>query len=217
MKYILSILFFVNVTAYGQISLEKAQDSLQKYRLGVSTYFGDFMGHAGYGAGVILTNDGGAAGFGDGDYGTELIKLDKTGKVQWRKKIKKQFAETEPQCVVQDAAGNFYVFILNYNPAGYRGGCERMICFNKTGTLLWDKILGNYTLLNCPTVSYVHKLKEGGIEVRGHVVREKPAEGKDPKYRYWQGWFNSTGKVKEQTGDVIDWANKEWEKKFKPE
>jgi hypothetical protein len=218
MKSILTILlFFACVTVYGQITIQRAQDSLQQYHLGTSTYFEDFMGHSGYGARVILTTDGGAAGFGDGDNGTELIKLDKNGKVQWRKKIKKQFEETEPQCVVQDNLGNFYVFILNYNPNGYRGGAERVICFNKAGTLLWDKILGTYTLLNRPTVSYVHMLKDGRIEMRGHVVREKPAEGKDPSYHYWQGWYSSKGILTEKTGEIIDWSNPVWQEKFKPE
>jgi hypothetical protein len=217
MRYILISLLFFSVTAHGQLTIQRAQDSLQQYHLGTSTYFEDFVGKPGYGARVILTPDGGAAGFGDGDNGTELIKLDKNGKVTWRKKIKKQFEETEPQCVAQDNLGNFYVFILNYNPQGYRGGAERVICFSKIGTVLWDKILGGYTLLNRPTVSYVRTLKDGRIEMRGHVVREKPAEGKDPKYHYWQGWFNAKGVLTEKTGDYIDWGKPEWQEKFKPE
>jgi hypothetical protein len=217
MKSIFIILLFASFTAYGQLTIERAQDSLRKSHLGTSTYFDDFIGHPGYGAQVILTNDGAAAGFGDGDNGLELIKLDKNGKVEWRKKIKKQFEETEAQCVVQDNTGNFYVFMLNYNPNGYRGGAERVVCFNKIGTLLWDKILGTYTLLNRPTVSYVHMLKDGRIEMRGHVALEKPAQGKDPDYHYWQGWFNSKGILAEKTGEIIDWKNPELQKKFKPE
>jgi len=213
----LLILLFVNVTVYGQLTIQQAQDSLRKYHLGTSTYFDDFIGHPGYGAQVVTTSDGGAAGFGDGDYGTEIIKLNKNGKVEWRRKINKQFEETEPQCVAQDKAGNFYVFILNYNPKGYRGGAERVICINKTGTILWDKILGTYTLLNRPTVSYVNALNDGRIEMRGHMVKEQPAPGKDPNYRYWQGWFTSKGILTEKIGDVIDWKNSEWQKKFKPE
>jgi hypothetical protein len=217
MRALLIILLFINATAYGQLTVKTAQDSLQKYHLGTSTYFEGFINHPGYGAAVILTKDGGAAGFGDGDNGTELIRLDKKGNVLWRKSIKKQFEETEPQCVAQDTAGNFYVFILNYNPAGYRGGCERVICFSKKGTLLWDKMLGTYTLLNRPTVSYIRTLKDGRIEMRGHVAKEKPLQGKDPVYHYWQGWFNSKGFLTEKVGEVIDWNNPEQQKKFKPE
>lgn len=88
MKPILFIILLgVSVTVKGQLTLERAQDSLQKYHLGASTYFEEFLGHTGYGAQVILTTDGGAAGFGDGDNGTELIKLDKNGKVVWRKSV----------------------------------------------------------------------------------------------------------------------------------
>lgn len=213
----IAILLFACLTANGQMTIERAKDSLQQYHLGASTYFQDFVGKPGYGAWVILTTDGGAAGFGDGDNGTELIKLDKNGKVAWRKKIVKQFEETEPQCVAQDLVGNFYVFILNYNPKGYRGGAERVICYSKTGTLLWDKLLGTYTLLNRPTVSYVRQLKDGRIEMRGHVVREKPAAGKDPAAKYWQGWFNSKGVLTEKTGEVIDWSKPEAMGRYKPE
>jgi hypothetical protein len=217
MRYLLMLVFFLNLTAYGQLTVNQAQDSLQKFHLGTSTYFTDFLAHPGYGASVILTRDGGAVGFGDGDNGLELIKLDKKGAIQWRKGIKRRFESIEPQCVAQDSLGKLYVFILNYNPAGYRGGSEQVICFSKTGTQLWDKMLGPYTLLNNPTVSYVRTLKDGRIEMRGHVVREKPLPEKDPVYRYWQGWYDSKGVLTVKTGDVIDWANPEWMKKFKPE
>jgi len=217
MRSILLIFLFTSVSSFAQLTIKTAQDSLQKYHLGWSTYFEDFIGHPGYGTGVILTVDGGAAGFGDGDNGLELIKLYKTGKVAWRKKIKKQFENMEPQCVAQDNLGNFYVFMLNYNPNGYRGGSERVVCFNKIGTLLWDKMLGPYTLLNNPTVSSVRMTKDGKIEMRGHVVKEKPAEGQDPKYHYWQGWFDSKGVLTQKVGDYIDWSKPEWQAKFKPE
>lgn len=217
MKYIVYILFFASIQAYGQLTFQQAQDSLRKFHLGVSTYFEEFEGHDSYGAGINLTKDGGAAGFGDGDNGLELIKLDKTGKVQWRKSIKKQFEETEAQCVAQDSYGNFYLFMLNYNPEGYRGGSERLVCFSNKGVLLWDKMLGKYTLLNNPVVSYVHRLTDGRIEMRGHIVKEEPIPGKDPVYRYWQGWYNSKAVFTSKTGDVIDWKNSEWKSRLKPE
>jgi len=142
MKNTVFLFVLISASTYGQLTLRQAQDSLQHYHLGVSTYFSDFLGHAAYGAGVNLTKDGGAVGFGDGDNGLELIKLDKTGKTQWRKSIKKQFEETEAQCVALDSLGNFYVFMLNYNPAGYRGGSERVVCFSSKGVQLCDKMLG---------------------------------------------------------------------------
>ncbi len=217
MKKILFFLLLVNVSAFGQLTFSQAQDSLQKYHLGVSTYFSDFLGHQSYGAGVNLTKDGGAVGFGDGDNGLELIRLDKTGKVLWRKGMKKQFEEVESQCVAQDSLGNFYVFMLNYNPKGYRGGSERVICFSAKGILLWDKMLGNYTMINNPVVSFVRTVDGGRIEMRGHIATEQPLPGKDPSYHYWQGWYTSKGILKTKVGDIIDWSNPLWMKKFKPE
>jgi len=141
MKNTFILILFISANTFGQVTYRQAQDSLQKYHLGMSTYFDVFNDKPGYGAGINLTKDGGAAAFGDGDNGMEIIKLDKTGKVQWRKPLKKQFEEVEPQCVAQDTLGNFYVFMLNYNPQGYRGGSERVVCFNSKasycGTRCW--------------------------------------------------------------------------------
>lgn len=217
MKYTIFVLLFVNIQAYSQLTFQQAQDSLLKFHLGVSTYFADFEGHESYGAGINLTKDGGAVGFGDGDNGLELIKLDKTGKVQWRKSLKKQFDETEPQCVAQDMLGNFYLFMLHYNSKVYRGGSERLVCFSNKGVLLWEKMLGTFALLNNPIVSYVRTLDDGRIEIRGHIVKERPLPEKDPLYHFWQGWCNSKGVLTTKTGDVIDWKNPEWKTKFKPE
>ena len=56
----------------------------------------------------------------------------------------------------------------------------------------------------------------GKIYMRGHMAKEKPADG-DPKYLYWEGWLDATGKLTQQTGEQIDWSKDEWQKKFKPE
>jgi hypothetical protein len=42
-------------------------------------------------------------------------------------------------------------------------------------------------------------------------------EGKDPVYRYWEGWLDSTGKLTQKANETIDWKKDEWQKKFKPE
>src|SRR5438132_13758938 len=76
MSRIAIILFLVSPTVFGQLTIDAAKDSLvTKYHIGASTYLDQFVGHPGYGAIVILTNDGGAAAFGDGDEGLMLIWL----------------------------------------------------------------------------------------------------------------------------------------------
>jgi hypothetical protein len=135
MKYLLIALVSVSLTTYGQLSMESAREKIAPYRLGYSTYFEPFLEHAGYGAPWILTSDGGAAAFGD----NTLYKLDKTGKQQWMRTIKPQFDEMEPQSVVQDTKGNLYAFMLSYDQKRYRGGTERVVCYDKNGKLLWDK------------------------------------------------------------------------------
>jgi len=213
MKHLIVILLSVSLAGYGQLPLDSARKIIAQYRLGYSTYFEPFLEHPGYGAPWILTSDGGAAGFGD----NVLYKLDKSGKEAWKRTIKPQFDEMESQCVAQDTKGNFYVFMLSYDGKRYRGGSERVVCYDKTGKLVWDKTLGAYTQLNNPIVSYTRPLKDGRIYLRGHIAKEKPPAGKDPVYRYWEGWLDSPGKLTQQAGEEIDWKKEEWQKRFKPE
>ncbi|HWA32888.1 MAG TPA: hypothetical protein VG737_02105 [Cyclobacteriaceae bacterium] len=219
MKHILTItLVMIASNTTAQMTIDAARDSLvRKYHIGASTYLDQFVGHAGYGAVVITTSDGGAAAFGDGDEGLNLYKLDKTGKLQWKKKIARKGTEMEPQCVVQDSKGNFYLFSLVYGLTSYRGGCERIVYVSKAGTLGFDKQIGTCQMINSPTVSYTRTLQDGRVAIRGHVATEKPAEGKDPVYHYWEAWINSTGTLTQKVGDVLDWSDEKWKKLFAPE
>lgn len=218
MKIPLLLFTGLTITTHGQLALTTANDStVRKYHIGASTYFDDFKGHAGFGALLILTNDGGAAAFGDGDEGTMLIKLDKTGKLQWKKNVKAKGDEVESQCVAQDKAGNFYVFQLVYDRAKYRGGNERVVCFTKSGTILWDKYIGQFSPINNPIASYIRSIDDGRIYIRGHIAPKAPPAGKDPEYHFWEGWLNSAGVLTQKAGEVIDWKKEEWQKKFKPD
>ncbi len=218
MKHLWIVLIFISSAGYCQLTVKMAQDSaVRKYHIGTYSYHEKFIGHNGYGAPLILTSDGGGAVFGDGDDGIMLVKLDKTGKLQWKRTLPRKGDEIESQSVVQDKLGNYYVFMLIYDNSKYRGGCERVIFLNKSGNIVWDKFIGSCELLNNPTVSYIRALSDGRIAMRGHVVTEKPQEGKDPVYHYWEGWLVSKGTLTQKSGAVIDWSNKEWEKKFNPD
>ncbi len=213
MKQVILILCLLSTNTFAQLTFDSVMVATQKYRLGYSTYFEPFMRKPGYGAPVILTSDGGGAAFGN----NTLYKLDRKGKEQWTREVKPQFDEMENQGVAQDKKGNLYVFSLSYDSKRYRGGSERVLCYDKTGKLLWDKTLGAYDVMNNPTISYIRQLDDGRVYMRGHVVKEKPLEGKDPVYRFWEGWLDSTGKLTQKAGDIIDWRKDEWQKKFKPE
>lgn len=206
-----SLLIATSVSA--QLSTDTAKVIVRSLRIGSYSYFEPFLEKKGYGAPWILTSDGGLAAFGSG----MLYKFDQQGKEQWHKSIAPQFDEIESQGVAQDTKGNFYVFMLSYDNKRYRGGSERVLCYKKDGTLLWDKTLGAYTLMNNPTISYIRTEQDGRIYLRGHKVTEKPVEGKDPNYRYWEGWLDSTGKIVEKVGERIDWSKSEWQKRFSPE
>jgi hypothetical protein len=212
------LLILVSIASRGQLALKVVQDSLvQKYHIGASSDFNLFAGHAGYGAPYILTNVGGGAAFGDGDEGTMLMVLNKAGKLQWKRLVKPKGDTQEPQSMAEDTGGNFYVFQLVYDHTKYRGGTERVVCINKVGTILWDKYLGTFTMMNNPTVAYIKSLPDGRIYMRGQVVTTAPPEGKDPEYHFWEGWLTKTGALTQKTGEVIDWKNSDWKKRFSPE
>jgi hypothetical protein len=221
MKYLIVLLSMFCSLAHGQISIDDARKAFYSYKLGSYDYHEQFVGCKGYGAPVIITKDGGVAFFGGtgdstGSYGL-IVKLGKDGKEEWKKAVRPQFDEIETQSVVQDNAGNFYVFLLSYDSKKYRGGCERVVYFKKDGTLIWDKIIGTCELVNNPVIAFIRSDADGRIALRGHVVNQKPNQGEDPKYHYWEGWIDKTGKLTQKTGEIIDWANQDWQKLFKPE
>lgn len=218
MKYIWIALLVTSNVTYGQLTMDMARDSMvRKYHIGTYSYHEQFMGHKGYGAPLILTSDGGGAAFGDGDEGIMLVKVDANGKEQWKTILPQKGDESESQSVVQDAMGNFYVFGLVYDHTKYRGGCERAVFITKAGKVVWDKFIGSCQLVNNPTVDYMKALGDGRIALRGHVVKVKPVEGKDPAYHFWEGWLDKTGKLTQKFGDVIDWKDPKWQDLFKPE
>ena len=211
-------MLLIPCASFAQLPLDQVQEkTVQKYHLGASTYFTDFIGHRGYGALVILTNDGGGAAFGSGDNGNELVKINKSGTEQWKRKVVSKGDEMEIQGVVEDKAGNFYLFMLVYDNAKYRGGTERVVCVNKAGMILWDKYIGQFAMVNNPTVSWIRTGVDGRINLRGHIVKAAPPQGKDPSYSFWEATIDSKGQVVAKTGDVIDWGNPEWKLKFQPE
>ena len=221
MRLIAPLLFLSTVT-FAQLTIDKAREVHNSNHLGTYSYHEAFIGHAGYGSPTILTSDGGAALFGDGDPVNEkaaahLVKLDKDGKELWRSYVFNKYDEMESQSVAQDSKGNYYVFMLVYSEKGYRGGAQRVVMFNKSGKLVWDKLMGTFTLLNRPTFSYIRSEPNGKIYLRGHIVKNAPPAGKDPDSRYFEGWLDDSGKLTQRSGDVIDWKNDEWQKKFKPD
>lgn len=221
MPKFLLLLFLISATASGQMSIDSARKIVKPYYISSYSYHQPFIGKKGYGAPVILTADGGAAVYGDsgdstGNFGL-LVRIGKDGKELWKQKIKAQFTEIESQSVAEDSKENLFVFLLSYDEKRYRGGTQRVLCYSKNGKLIWDKTIGNYTLINSPTISYIKSLSDGRIYLRGHVVADKPIAGKDPVYRYWEGWLDATGRYTQKTGDPIDWKDTKWMKLFGPE
>ncbi len=221
MKNILYVLLFISSCSFGQLTIEIALDSAYNLELGSYDYHQKFTGHTGYAAPLILTSDGGAAVFGDSEVDEErigkLVKMDKTGREEWALVIHPEFDEIESQSVIQDRDGNYYIFMLSYDYKRFRGGSERVIYLDGEGKIIWDKTFGEYSTLNSPAYSYIKLLDDGRISLRGHVVNEKPGEGKDPVYRYWEGWLNCSGEITQKAGDVIDWAKQDWQKWYEPE
>ena len=192
--------------------MDSLKNIVQPLHLGYSTYFSEFVGKPGYGSPYFPASDGGGAAFGD----NILYRFDKKGKQIWKRQIKDRYQEMESQVAAEDTKGNLYCFMLEYNTKVYRGGNERIVCYDKTGKLLFDKLIGKAAPLNNPIVSYVKPTSDGKIYMRGHMAKEKKENG-DPKYLFWEGWLDATGKLEQKVGEEIDWGKPEWQKKFKPE
>src|SRR6185295_18122023 len=170
LKNTVVILLFVNSLGYGQITFDKARDStVRKYQVSSYSNHEKFIGRPDYGAPLIHTKDGGAAAFGDYAESAMIIKLDKSGMQQWRQVLPSKGDEMESQSVVEDKSGNFYLFMLVYDNTRYRGGCQRVIFLNNTGTLVWDKYIGSCNVVDNPRVSYIRALNDGRIALRGQI------------------------------------------------
>jgi len=212
MKKLLIVFLAAHIFGYGQLTMDSLAKITQPLHLGYSTYFSEFAGKPGYGGPYFPTTDGGGAAFGD----NVLYKFNKSGKEVWKRVIKDRYQDMETQVAAEDSKGNLYCFMLEYNSSVYRGGNERIVCYDKTGKLLFDKLIGKQAALNNPVVSYVKKDVDGKIYLRGHTATERKSNG-DPKYLFWEGWIDSAGKLTQKAGDEIDWANAEWKKKFRPD
>lgn len=221
MKKIGTLLFLSSTLAFGQLTYEDAKKAAAEYQLGSYSYFENFVGLKDYASSLILTNDGGAAAFGDcanEEYsGGLIVKFDKTGKELWKQIVKLQYDEMECQGVIEDTQGNLFVFMLSYNYEKYRGGSERVVCFDKSGTQLWDKMFGTFNAVNNPIFSYIRALDDGRISFRGHISPTAAEEDKDPVYHYWEGWLTVKGEMTQKTGKVINWATDPWQDWYKPD
>jgi hypothetical protein len=220
MKYLLLLLSMISTVSYGQLTTDAARTLFYSYKIGSYDYHEQFIGHAGYGAPLILTSGGGAAFFGGsgdstGNYGL-AVKIDSAGKELWQRRIYPQFDEIETQSIVEDANGDFYVFMLSFDQKKYRGGCERIVHLDGDGEIIWDRIISDCTRLNNPVVAYILALDDGRISLRGHVATRVPQEGGDPEYHFWEGWLSSDGSLEQKTGDVIIWEKTEWQQFFEP-
>src|SRR4051812_12891228 len=165
MKNCFVILVLLSNSSFAQLTLDTLKIIVQPLHLGYSSYFSEFAGKPGYGGPYFLTKDGGGAAFGD----NVLYKFDKTGKQVWKRAIKDRYQEMETQVAAGDTKGNLFCFMLEYNTKVYRGGNERIVCYDKTGKLLFDKTIGKAAALNNPIVSYVKPSGDGKIYMRGHV------------------------------------------------
>ena len=213
------ILLFISSASFAQLTLSAAKIAAEEYNFRTYSYHQQFEGHNGYAAPIILLANDGAIFFGDSEdeESVNLVQLDKEGNLVWQTPISAKFDEMETQSVIQDKDENYYAFVLSYNYSKYRGSSERVIHLDKNGKILWDIMMGNYTLKNNPQCSYIHLLDDGRLALRGHIVSEAAKEGDDPEYHFWQGWLNNKGEWTQEIGNVIDWADPSWKDFLKVE
>jgi hypothetical protein len=204
--------------AYGQLTLFQAKQEVKEYnRLSYSDHR-KFEGHKGYAAPFISTLDSGFAFFGGNKVtkSVNLVKMDKDGANEWNLLIKPKFNEIETQSIVQDEHANFYAFMLSYNYSKYRGGAERILYVGKSGNVIWDITLGNYSAVNNPHCSYIHLNKDGVLELRGHIVKELPTGNTNPTSYHWTGWLKNNSKWTQFVDGAIDWKKSKYKTRTGP-
>src|SRR5205823_15105893 len=107
MRYVTTFLGTVCLVAprFAQQTIDSATQASRKYHVSSYSDHEPFIGHPGYGAPLILTQDGGAAAFGSGDDGAMLYKFDERGELAWKRELPVKGKEMELQSVVQTPAG----------------------------------------------------------------------------------------------------------------
>jgi hypothetical protein len=214
MRIITLFLLLICNHSFAQLSIESAKKACRPYQLGLYSYHEKFIGKAGFAAPLVLTSDGGAAQFGNATseqvQGALLVKLNSGGKEEWKLFIRPEFDEVEAQSVIQDQKGNFMVFLLSYDQKRYRGGTQRVLRIDPKGKILWDKTVGLYSVMKSPTFNSISLSENQQVYIRGQIVTDVPASGKDPLYRYWEGWINAEGTLTQKSHEVIDWKSAKW-------
>ena len=218
MKFLIVTLFCFSQLCYAQLSIDDARSATRVYEIGSYSYHEQFQGYTGYAAPVIQTADGGAAVFGDVHSGDStaalLVKLDKNAQEEWKVRISPEYDDMESQSVVQDQAGNYFVFMLSYDDEKYRGGSQRVVYISQQGKILWSKLICDHNVVNNPIFSYIHALPDGRINLRGHIVIDQPKEDEDPVYYNWEGWIDSKGVLTQEVQELQTQEN--WDDRLKP-
>jgi len=194
---------------YGQLNLLEAKKVAEEFKYVSYRYLEEFEGHEGYAAPIIISTDGGALFFTRPNDGNQydLVKINKEGKKEWSIELKAKFDDMESQGIVENSKGNYYAFLLSYNQSRYRGGAERVIYLSRNGEIIWEQLLGDYTLENNPTCSWIRIHSDDQLEMRGHIVTDPELKDRNPEYRFWKGWLNPLGERSDEIGTVIDWSD----------
>ena len=208
MKYCIFILVLITTQAFGQISLDDAKKLAAEHQFTTYRYHQKFEGHAEYSAPIVISDE--TIVFFSKDKQTKeyaLKKIKSDGELIWKFPVKQNYDELESQSLLITEEGMIFAFLLSYNYDVYRGGTERVILLDSEGSVVWDKLIGEFGLVNSPTFSWIRINEDGKVEMRGHIVTEFVEEDERPVYHYWRGWLDSEGNLNQEIGDALDWSD----------
>jgi hypothetical protein len=156
--------------------------------------------------GNTYSNDGDVTGYhSDRDYW--IIKINSTGVIQWQKTL--GGSEWDDLRDIQQTSDGGYIAVgrslsSNGNISNYNGGVGWVVKLSSTGTLQWEKSLGNNLYVGLESV----KEKSGGYVIAGSIYGD--IYGYPTSSNYWIIKINNSGTLiweKTMGGSEIDTAS----------
>ncbi|MCE9598586.1 MAG: hypothetical protein K8S54_11510 [Spirochaetia bacterium] len=144
----------------------------------------------------LKTRDGGMLIVGtlNGDQEGIIVKLDASGKLQWKKLIKKAGRPAiEVGSAVETSDGDLYINSgVYYNPSTMSQ--IWILKLDPTGKQIWEYTFRGYGNDNNPAAHRLQLTRDNGIKFLGHIYPTL-ADMRNEKSAPWQAELNSSGKI----------------------
>jgi hypothetical protein len=206
-KVFLVLITFFSLNYFAQISLEDGKDWAKSNGVTLNSDLSTYIGKDGFAAPVVITRDAGLIIVGEGfegkSKGAKVVFLNENKEVIWSHFFGSKNDNTEPQSIIEDRTGYFYVFMEARNKLDATDTRERVVKINARGEVQWDYALEEKEEHYHRHCAYV-KLGEDGkhLALFGTVQPDKVAIQNNEHYS-WQAKLDGNGKLDSEIGDLL--------------